>query len=378
MIYDHHSTIDKEYETLKEKILEAPTREANRYISEYIESLNSIYILVGTDLVLNMLSELKAHIHFGCWYLERSSDIPNLYRVLHTLEQLPVFLHHYLPYNEHLTTLSIKEKYLSREHQLHQLLLSFAVKLLEIKQKEAIKVPMVILSFEIIQDLQIEFIVEDIEPHFFPIFEILDDGFLPPLVIIMDHYYVGKESVPSTKLLQLIRDKFKYTDEGMLALDILVFLQNIGEHEQEQSVALMTQWQKAKSIRKDFLWDASDFDEGYDDTPWIEESPLDNKTYQFFEELYQTHEKREIAEELLSLLHQYESLDIEKIRVISQRNELSFISIINERSQKSECIDKIRLFLQGLDRNMTILIISEYLILQEIITEHELNEINKR
>ncbi|MDC1106818.1 hypothetical protein OAT16_08930 [Prolixibacteraceae bacterium] len=377
MTYNQKSAIDKDYEEVKEKILDASPREANSYISGYIENLNSIYILVGTDLVLNMLHELEAHIEFGCWYLEHSKDIPNIYRVLHTLEHLPVFLHHYLPYNEQLTTLSIHKTYLTREHQLHRLLLYFAINLLEIKQKEAVKVPMVMLSFEIIQDLQIEFIIEDIEPLFVPIFQSLDDGFLPPLVIIMDHYYVGKDKKPNEELLQLINRKLAKTNEGMLALDIIVFLQNIDQQDKPKSIELMKQWQEGKSSRKDFLWDESDFDEGYDDVPWIEEPRLNDKAYYFLEELHHSYSKNEVIETLLHLLYQIGAIDTERIKVIAQRKELSLISIINDRSHKSECLNQINSFLQEYDKAMAKLILSEFLIIQDIITEKELNEINK-
>lgn len=377
MLHNHHP-IDEEYNKMKDVILKATPQETNRLIAKYIENVNSFLLMTGTNQVLESLKELESHLNFGIWYLEHSSNIPNLYRVIHCLETIPILLHFYLPdtqNNKHLTT---NEIYLSNKQRLHQLLLKFSIDLLSTVSPIKIMESECLLAFEIIQDLQIEYIVEDIEAWFIPTLKKLKDDHLSSLIIIIDHYYVGSGKKVPQELLELLGDKLNKTQEGMLALDILVFFQNININNKERSIRLMKHWQKADSQRHHFVWNSSDFDEGYDDAPWEEGSYITKESHQFLQDLLEEHSIESITKVMLSILHKKSWISNETLKEIIDRTTLSPLQIFNAIEKDKICVSKITNYISSKEPYKAVEIISEFLFMQNIITEEENCLINER
>lgn len=370
MLHNHHA-FDEEYNKMKDVILKAMPQEINRLIAQYINNLNSFLLMTGTNQVLESLKELESHLNFGIWYLEHSSNIPNLYRVIHCLETTPILLHFYLPNTNNSKRLTINEIYLSNTQRLHQLLLRFSIDLLSTTSPIKIMESKCLLAFEIIQDLQIEYLVEDIEAMFIPILKKLKDDHLSSLIIIIDHYYVGSGKTIPQELLKLLEDKLNKTQEGILALDILVFFQNININNKEGSIRMMKDWQKANSQRRHFVWNSSDFDEGYDDLPWEEDSYISKETHQFLRDLLEEHSIESITKIMLSILHKKSWIKNETLKEIINRTRLSPLQIFNAIEKDEICVSKITNYISSKEPYKAVEIITEFLFMQNIINEEE-------
>lgn len=378
MLYTTSYQFEEEYKKMKQTVLKATPKETDHLIAKYIDNLNSYILMTGTHSALKSIKELESHLNFGIWYLDHSQNKPNIYRVIHCLENTPILLHHYLPSNNNVKHLNTKEIYLSNQHRLHQCLLQFSINLLSTLKHPRIIQSQCFLAFEIIQDLQLEYIVEDIEDLFIPVLLKLDDNLLSPLIIIIDHYYISKQKIVPKKLLKILEEKLNHTEEGMLALDILVFFQNIKLNTKDTSIQIMQQWQKSDARRSNFVWNSSDFDEGYDDLPWEKENTINEESHKFLSQLLEKHSIVSITHVMLSILYKKSWITKERLKDISERNNLSLLPIINAIEKDKSCVSKITSYISSKEPYKAVAIISEFLLLQDIITEEEMHQINQK
>ncbi|QZE13416.1 hypothetical protein K4L44_12580 [Halosquirtibacter laminarini] len=370
MIGNKRSPFAHQYNDIKRRILDTDRQEKNRSISQYISNVNSYFYLIGTDLALESLQDLELHLDFGSWYIERSEDTPNILRIIHLLEHIPVLLHFYIPENNTDTVLKPDEKYISKIHRLHQILLKFSIRILKVKKDDTLKVPLSLLAFEIIQDIQIEYLAEGLEPLFIPLINELEDRYITTLIIIMDHYYIGLEKKIPQEIKLLLEHKLENTNEGILAIDILVMFQNIGINTQEESLSLMNQWQKAKDEREHFKWDHHDFDDGYDDIPGYN---IESETYDLYAYLESFKNKHFVIEVLLAHLFFHNGIDKELLIELCNQHNLSLISILNQRFTDMSCFNHVESVLESSDIENKKEIILNYLYIDKTIGKALMN-----